>query len=64
MSENVENKRLELAKKERWKQWGPYLSEPQWGTVREDYSEDGNAGTKKMRSSTTSSGCRTAARSA
>ncbi len=23
--------------------WGPYLSERQWGTVREDYSEDGNA---------------------
>ena len=26
-----------------WKKWGPYLSERQWGTVREDYSEDGNA---------------------
>ncbi|MGH7331421.1 MAG: MGH1-like glycoside hydrolase domain-containing protein, partial [Candidatus Rokuibacteriota bacterium] len=26
-----------------WKRWGPYLSERQWGTVREDYSEDGNA---------------------
>src|SRR6476620_8232185 len=26
-----------------WKQWGPYLSERQWGTVREDYSEYGNA---------------------
>ena len=25
-----------------WKRWGPYLSERQWGTVREDYSEDGN----------------------
>ena len=24
-----------------WKNWGPYLSERQWGTVREDYSEDG-----------------------
>ncbi len=23
---------------EGWKQWGPYLSERQWGTVREDYS--------------------------
>ncbi len=23
--------------------WGPYLSERQWGTVREDYSQDGNA---------------------
>ena len=26
-----------------WKLWGPYLSERQWGTVREDYSESGNA---------------------
>ena len=26
-----------------WKQWGPYLSERQWGTVRDDYSENGDA---------------------
>src|SRR5687768_8303061 len=26
-----------------WKQWGPYLSERAWGTVREDYSADGDA---------------------
>src|SRR3977135_1967358 len=26
-----------------WRRWGPYLSERQWGTVREDYSHDGNA---------------------
>jgi hypothetical protein len=26
-----------------WMQWGPYLSERQWGTVREDYSDNGNA---------------------
>ena len=26
-----------------WKAWGPYLSERQWGTVREDYSADGDA---------------------
>jgi hypothetical protein len=26
-----------------WKKWGPYLSERQWGTDREDYSADGNA---------------------
>jgi hypothetical protein len=26
-----------------WKKWGPYLSERQWGTVRENYSQDGNA---------------------
>ena len=29
--------------KARWKKWGPYLSERQWGTVREDYSDDGDA---------------------
>jgi hypothetical protein len=27
----------------RWKMWGPYLSERQWGTVREDYSANGSA---------------------
>ncbi|MGZ6268440.1 MAG: MGH1-like glycoside hydrolase domain-containing protein, partial [Candidatus Limnocylindrales bacterium] len=26
-----------------WYRWGPYVSERQWGTVREDYSADGNA---------------------
>ena len=26
-----------------WKRWGPYLSERQWGTVREDYSDHGNS---------------------
>ncbi len=25
-----------------WRAWGPYLSERAWGTVREDYSEDGS----------------------
>jgi hypothetical protein len=25
-----------------WKRWGPFLSERQWGTVREDYSPDGD----------------------
>src|SRR6266568_1085380 len=29
--------------KKPWRKWGPHLSERQWGTVREDYSEDGNA---------------------
>ena len=28
-----------------WKRWGPYLSERQWGTVREDYSADGKSWT-------------------
>ena len=42
---NAERKRLEDARKEgtAWRKWGPYLSERQWGTVREDYSEGGNA---------------------
>ncbi|HSB64512.1 MAG TPA: glucosidase, partial [Thermoanaerobaculia bacterium] len=30
-------------RKKNWKRWGPYLSERQWGTVREDYSPDGSA---------------------
>src|ERR687885_190116 len=29
--------------KAHWRRWGPYLSERQWGTVREDYSPDGSA---------------------
>jgi hypothetical protein len=42
---NAEQTRLEEAriKKAPWKKWGPYLSERQWGTVREDYSEGGDA---------------------
>src|SRR6516165_8025455 len=41
----AEHARLEefAVKKIPWKKWGPYLSERQWGTVREDYSEGGNA---------------------
>jgi hypothetical protein len=38
----AEHNRLQ-GKAARWKRWGPYLSERQWGTVREDYSTDGNA---------------------
>jgi hypothetical protein len=40
---DAEQKRLaEDARREKnWKRWGPYLSERQWGTVREDYSEHG-----------------------
>jgi hypothetical protein len=45
MSQVAEKERLEAARKEKvpWKKWGPYLSERQWGTVREDYSEGGDA---------------------
>jgi len=41
----TEQKRLNEAREQGipWKKWGPYLSERQWGTVREDYSADGNA---------------------
>ena len=41
----AEHDRLEEAHEHKipWKKWGPYLSERQWGTVREDYSQDGNA---------------------
>jgi mannosylglycerate hydrolase MGH1-like protein len=40
-----EHRRLDEARKgtSAWKTWGPYLSERQWGTVREDYSETGDA---------------------
>jgi Glycosyl hydrolase family 63 C-terminal domain len=42
---NQEQQRLEAAKSGQapWKKWGPYLSERQWGTVREDYSATGAA---------------------
>ena len=44
-AKNKETIRLEEARegKASWKKWGPYLSERQWGTVREDYSEGGDA---------------------
>jgi len=42
---NAEKLRLQEAKDKQipWRKWGPYLSERQWGTVREDYSENGDA---------------------
>src|SRR6201998_816547 len=42
---NAEEKRLEesRSRKSHWKRWGPYLSERQWGTVREDHGEYGTA---------------------
>jgi hypothetical protein len=42
---NAEQLRLEEDREQKasWKKWGPYLSERQWGTVREDYSENGDA---------------------
>jgi len=42
---DAETRRLEESRQRtaHWKRWGPYLSERQWGTVREDYSEHGTA---------------------
>lgn len=40
MAMNAEQLRLKIVG---WKRWGPYVSDRQWGTVREDYSSDGNA---------------------
>ena len=44
-ADTAEHRRLEQARTGEipWKSWGPYLSERQWGTVREDYSEGGDA---------------------
>ncbi len=45
LAKGEEQKRLDEAREKGvpWKTWGPYLSERQWGTVREDYSEGGDA---------------------
>ena len=42
---NAERNRLaeDARREQNWKRWGPYLAERQWGTVREDYSADGDA---------------------
>ncbi len=45
MKKTTEHLRLDQSRKgeKQWKKWGPYLSDRQWGTVREDYSPDGTA---------------------
>ncbi|MBS0653466.1 MAG: glucosidase, partial [Verrucomicrobia bacterium] len=47
MGYTEEHERLDeyRTRKALWKKWGPYLSERAWGTVREDYSTDGNTWT-------------------
>ncbi|QEG39670.1 MGH1-like glycoside hydrolase domain-containing protein [Roseimaritima ulvae] len=42
---SIEDRRLHESqqREQNWQRWGPYLSERQWGTVREDYSSDGNS---------------------
>ena len=41
-AEHTRLARRRASARSNWKRWGPYLSERQWGTVREDYSADGN----------------------
>ncbi len=43
MTATPEHLRMEQARDASWRRFGPYLSERQWGTVREDYSADGSA---------------------
>ena len=44
IQKGAEAKRLAVSDNyKKWKKWGPYLAERQWGTVREDYSEYGHA---------------------
>jgi hypothetical protein len=43
LQETVEGQRISDAEALGWRRWGPYLSDRQWGTVREDYSEHGTA---------------------
>ncbi|WP_099903846.1 MGH1-like glycoside hydrolase domain-containing protein, partial [Methylobacterium frigidaeris] len=43
LTDTEEGRRLSAVEAEGWHRWGPYLSERQWGTVREDYSAGGTA---------------------
>ncbi len=47
MNMSINKEKLRLAESDsqldKWKKWGPYLADRQWGTVREDYSANGNA---------------------
>ncbi len=45
MANTIEHERLQEARQRNvpWRKWGPYVSERQWGTVREDYSDNGDA---------------------
>src|ERR1700742_622045 len=42
MNEELQRLQEDTARAKNWKRWGPYLSERQWATVREDYSEGGD----------------------
>jgi hypothetical protein len=44
IAQTQEGRRLDAARRGKaWRRWGPYVSDRQWGTVREDYSADGDA---------------------
>jgi len=43
VAKTAEGERLAVADRDGWRRWGPYVSERQWGTVREDYSPGGTA---------------------
>src|SRR6202163_1416853 len=43
MNEELNRLEADCRREQDWKRWGPYLSERQWATVREDYSADGDA---------------------
>lgn len=43
MNEDTQNPERRRSREAAWKNWGPYVSNRQWGTVREDYSPDGDA---------------------
>eukprot|EP01130_Rhizamoeba_saxonica_P004666 TRINITY_DN1894_c0_g1_i6.p1 TRINITY_DN1894_c0_g1~~TRINITY_DN1894_c0_g1_i6.p1 ORF type:complete len:883 (+),score=169.25 TRINITY_DN1894_c0_g1_i6:108-2756(+) len=43
MTEEESRLREEYTRSKNWKRWGPYVSERQWSTVREDYSQDGDS---------------------
>lgn len=61
----AEGLRLHGPELDGWRRWGPYLSERQWGTVREDYSENGTAWTTFrtiMRAAACTAGAKTALR--
>lgn len=52
-TDEVSRLRQDDKREKNWKRWGPYLSERQWGTVREDYSPDGSWQVKELRLKTT-----------
>ena len=42
MTAEADRLKEDKSREKNWKRWGPYLSERQWATVREDYSADGS----------------------